>query len=272
LSQAATLLRFGLGTAALAFALALPPGCAKPPDNDGAPEGAVQIPLETWKSEGLFCEESDCIDFYKFEAPDPGRVSVEVVSASREEEPVPPYTIFLTDGEGVKLGDGKSGKGPLAGLQAHADRPGMYFVAIEAVPDSVAFGYDLRVSFTPDPPPPPPPRKPKETKHRPPSAPSSTTSPPPPPPPPRIEKLTGVVIEVEGASGQKVDAVLIDLGAQRGVQQGMRGRLLERGRPIANIEVIEVYRTGSRARVDGYVSGAIGASTVVEVEVPTGVR
>ncbi len=250
---------------ALAASLTLPLACAKPPDLDGEPGGATQIPLETWKSDGLFCDDGDCIDFFKFEAPDPGKVSIEIVSTSRDEEPVPPYTVFLTDGEGTKLGDARSGKGPLTGLQAHADRPGMYFVAIEAASGSVAFGYEVRVNFTADPPPPPPPPvKRKPTPRKP--APAATQ----PAPAPRVEKLTGTVIEVEDATGGKVGAVIIDLGAQRGVQTGMRGRLLDRGRPIASIEIIEVYRTGSRARVDGYVSGSIGASTVVEVEVPTG--
>ena len=49
----------------------------------------------------------------------------------------------------------------------------------------------------------------------------------------------------------------------------MRGRLVDHGRPIATIEIVEVYRGGSRARIDGDLSSSIGPSTAVEIDLPT---
>ncbi len=247
-----------LTAAALGVAL----GCAKKVDPDAEPSGANPLPLETWKADGLNCNDGDCADWYRFEAPDPGRVSVEVVAVSKEGKPIPPYSIAITDGAATKFGEAKSGAAPITGLEARVDKPGIYFLEIAEPPDAGALGYELRVNFQADAPPPPPP-PPKKKEHR------AAAKPAEPVATPRAQKLLGTVIETEGATG-KVEAVLIDLGTPRGVKPGMRGRLVDHGRPIASIEIIEVYRGGSRARIDGYLSGSIGPATAVEIEVPTG--
>ncbi|HME71811.1 MAG TPA: hypothetical protein VKM54_18355, partial [Myxococcota bacterium] len=237
-------------------------GCAKKVDPDAEPSGATPLPLETWKADSLDCSDGDCADWYRFEAPDPGHVSVEVVAVGKNGKPIPPYSVVITDGAAAKLGEAKSGTAPITGLEARVDKPGIYFLEIAEPPDAGLLGYELRVNFQADAPPPPPPPPPKKKKHR-------AAKPAQAPAPPRAEKLTGTVISTEGAAG-KIETVLIDLGTPRGVKPGMHGRLMDRGRPIANIEIVEVYRGGSRARLDGYLSGSIGPATVVEIDVPTG--
>ncbi|HTF36461.1 MAG TPA: hypothetical protein VK714_22485 [Myxococcota bacterium] len=237
--------------------------CAKKVDPDAEPSGANPLPLETWKADSLNCGDGDCADWYRFEAPDPGRVSVEVVAVSKDGKPIPPYSIQITDGAAAKLGEAKSGAAPITGLEARVDKPGVYFLEIAEPPDAGALGYELRVNFQAEAPPPPPPPPPKKKEHRAGARPAEA------PAPPRTQKLSGTVISTEGAAG-KVEAVLIDLGTPRGLKPGMRGRLVDHGRPIAEIEVVEVYRGGSRARIDGYLSGSIGPSTVVEIDLPTG--
>ncbi|HBZ71695.1 MAG TPA: hypothetical protein DEP35_19005 [Deltaproteobacteria bacterium] len=256
--RARDLLAF-LAAAALGAAL----GCAKKVDPDAEPSGATPLPLETWKADSLNCKDGDCADWYRFEAPDPGRVSVEVVAVSKDAKPTPPYSVVITDGGATKFGEAKSGAAPITGLEARVDKPGVYFLEIAEPPDTGALGYELRVNFQADAPPPLPPPPPKKKEHR------AAAKPAEPAAAPRAQKLTGTVIETEGATG-KVEAVLIDLGTPRGVKPGMRGRLVDHGRQIASIEIIEVYRSGSRARIDGYLSGSIGPATAVEIEVPTG--
>lgn len=247
-----------LAAAALACLL----GCAKKVDRDAEPSGATPLPLATWKADSLDCRGGDCADWYRFETPDPGHVSVEVVSVGKEGKPIPSYSVVVSDGAAVKLGEAQGGTAPITGLEARVEKPGVYFLGISEPPDAGALGYEVRVSFqaeAPSPPPPPPP--PKKREHRA-ARPAAT------PPPPRAEKVTGSVISTEGAAG-KVEAVVIDLGTPRGVKPGMRGRLMDHGHPIANIEIVEVYRGGSRARIDGYLSSSIGPSTAVEIDLPT---
>ena len=140
--------------------------CAKKVDPDAEPSGANPLPLETWKADSLNCGDGDCADWYRFEAPDPGRVSVEVVAVSKDGKPIPPYSIQITDGAAAKLGEAKSGAAPITGLEARVDKPGVYFLEIAEPPDAGALGYELRVNFQAEapPPPPPPPRRKRNTE------------------------------------------------------------------------------------------------------------
>jgi len=76
------------------------------------------------------------------------------------------------------------------------------------------------------------------------------------------------VIEVERADGVPI-AVLIEAGIPTGVSRGQLGRLVEAGREIGRIEIVDVYSGGSRARILGELSGPITANSVVEVFDPT---
>jgi hypothetical protein len=252
---------------AAAATLTLTSGCAKKVDPDGEPAGARPLALETWKADSLDCKGGDCADWYRFEATDPGHVTVEVVAVAKD-HPVPAHALVLADGTGTRLGEAKSGAGPIMGLEAHVEKPGSYLLEISEGEDAGPFEYQLRVNFQVDAPPPPPPQPQPLSKQRQGRTVSKRTEPPPPPPPP-LEKLTGTVLKIEG-SADKVEAVVISLGTPRGMKPGMRGRVLEHGRTIANIEIVEVYRDGSRARVDGYVSGSISPAATVEIDAPKG--
>jgi len=62
-------------------------------------------------------------------------------------------------------------------------------------------------------------------------------------------------------------AVLLDAGSTQGLRVGLRGRLLDGGRAIATLEIVEVYPEGCLARVEG-TSGPIGATSSAEIEIP----
>ena len=84
---------------------------------------------------------------------------------------------------------------------------------------------------------------------------------------PRFETTYWMVLEVEAASGQP-RFVVIDGGIKNGLQRGFRGRLIERGRSIAEIEIVEVYDEGSRARIATELADRITPQTAAEIDVP----
>jgi hypothetical protein len=75
------------------------------------------------------------------------------------------------------------------------------------------------------------------------------------------------IIELEGHAGSE-QRVLVDKGSDSGVRAGARGRLVDGGRTLAEIEVIQVFPEGSRARVLGGMQGAVSAETRAEIQVP----
>ena len=85
----------------------------------------------------------------------------------------------------------------------------------------------------------------------------------------RFEITSWMVLEVETEGGQP-RFVIIDGGNKNGLQRGFRGRLIERGRSIAEIEIVEVYDEGSRARIATELVDRITPQTAAEVAVPVG--
>jgi hypothetical protein len=105
-------------------------------------------------------------------------------------------------------------------------------------------GYSLRGAFKPAPAPPPP-----------------------PPPAPRFETRRAAVLEVEGERTQQ-QSVLLDVGEAAQLRPGMRGVLLDAGKKLGQVVIVNVYPDGSRARVDGALAGPITPRTVAEIQVP----
>jgi len=233
----------------IVVALALA-ACAKPPDPDREPAGAKPLPLESWLADGLDCKHGDCADWWRLELAGPGRLTVEAVGQSREAS-APPLLLRVADADGTPLAEAQSGPGPVASASLAARRGGSYLVAVLEAEGQGAAPYQLRASFTPAPPPPPPP-------------PPRKVEPPAAPPP---ERVSGGVVEVERQGGV-VASVLIDLGSERGMRPGLHGWLVERGQRIGEVEIVDVYREGSRARIDGSLAAPITPQTGVEIELP----
>jgi hypothetical protein len=91
--------------------------------------------------------------------------------------------------------------------------------------------------------------------------------PPPPPPKPRFDTRTNIgILEVERSPSG--GTVLIEVRGGDGAEKGQRGRLMSGGRRIADIQIIEVYSEGSRARLLGEPSEVITGATRAEIDVP----
>ena len=80
----------------------------------------------------------------------------------------------------------------------------------------------------------------------------------------RVVLVRSEVIEIERTSGVPI-AVMIEAGAPTGVSRGLIGRLIDDGREIGRIEIMDVYPGASRAKILGELSGEITGATVAEV-------
>jgi len=80
----------------------------------------------------------------------------------------------------------------------------------------------------------------------------------------RIVLVRSEVIEIERSAGVPV-AVMIEAGTPTGVSRGLTGRLVDDGREIGRIEILDVYPGASRAKILGELSGEITGATIAEV-------
>src|SRR4030095_14214787 len=117
-------------------------------------------------------------------------------------------------------------------------------VEISPADREVPVGYALRAGFKAAPPPPPA-----------------------PPPAPRFETRRAAVLEVEGGRTSE-QTVLLDAGEAAQLRPGMRGVLVDAGKKLGSVVIVNVYPDGSRARVEGVLAGPISPRTVAEIQVP----
>lgn len=131
-------------------------------------------------------------------------------------------------------------------------------------------------------PPSAPPQAEGTGEQAPPEAPLGTEPPgepmgPPTPPPPETPEtpaarpgaswIVAEVLDVEEVSG-RARTVMIEAGEPDGVEAGMEGVLVDGETEIGRIEIVEVYPTGSRARIVGVLSGPVSFDTLSRIRVP----
>lgn len=214
--------------------------CVKDPD--GVRDGANPLALKRQWSDGLSCG-GDCADWYRTELTRAGTFAVDVDSTASARSPSS-FTVELWSPDGRRL-DSKLGT-PGRAVQVRAPvRAGTVYSVVRVAEGDL--GYTIRARLL--------------TAR---AAPEPTPA-PPPPPQVRYRKVTASVIELEGrGEGQRV---LIDKGTGDGLQRGQRGRLVDGGRTLAEIEVVEVFAEGSRARLLGRLEGVVSGSTRAEIQV-----
>jgi len=217
--------------------------CATPPDPDGHRTGARQLPLSQWRADELWCDpdrlwskKGDCGDWLELEVADRGAVRIEVESSSGRL-----VAVSVHDPHGGRLDSVYTGTDGSADLRFDPSSS-RYYVAVEpaGMEDRRA---TYRVRAVQEPPPPPPPQE------------------------PRFQSVKGAILEVErGRGGERT--VVIDLGQPGGVRVGQRGRLVDGGNEIVEIEIVEVYPDGSRARLEGTPASRITPQTEALIDVP----
>jgi hypothetical protein len=218
------------------------PGCGKPPppDPDANPAGAGLLVLDEWHRDRIDCRKSslDCTDWYKLRFRSEGRMQIDVARVTdqvEEDHPVPPFSLVFAESSGKPIRSAEA-QGETRLRLRQKVMPGVYMVSVSTPADKAGvMDYELRVGFAAK----------------------------PPPPVARFRQVSAVVLEVEGGN-----AVLIDKGRRQGLAKGQQGRLVDSGEKIAEIEIVDVYPDGSRARIRGELTGKITPSTVAEVDVP----
>jgi hypothetical protein len=211
-----------------------------------------------WKRDALDCGEGTAATGYRFETAEPGTLRIAAVRVDDGRE-LPEFSVALADADGKVLEQRASG-GKERVRFAHprrraSTRPtGRFTLAVQTPPeDEGALGYELRVTFAAK----PRPKPPRRVKRRLASAPCRR----------RCSRWRRARRRQGGA----------DRPGQRGRSRaGQRGRLLVGGKKLAEIEIIDVYPDGSRARIRGSLGAAItpqhrrrGGHTTVGVQPST---
>jgi hypothetical protein len=229
-------------------------GCATPPpDSDGNPDDAQTLQLDLERRDRLACQDPtrpDCVDWFVLDLPGEGEIQLEV-TATHPEGLAPDYEVTIANHRADPL-QHLSNQGRPEVQMAWSGDPGAYFVAISSGPSKTVLQYRIVARYQP-----PAARddsRPKfETKFE-----------------TEFETISSMVLEVEAERGRP-RFVIIDGGRRNGHREGFRGRLIERGRFIAEIEIVDVFDEGSRARIATELVGAITPQTMAEIDVPAGV-
>lgn len=216
--------------------------CATPPpDPDGVRGGAVLLEIGSPRFDGLDCRAGDCQDWYRVGLEEEGQLSLQIASAL-DVRAGGVYSLLLESGTGQAIDSVQAGPGS-QGLSRRL-QPGFYLVGLKAGETSPAFGYTIEARFEP-------------VGRGPDPDPSLTTEDvptaqvaPPEEPEPVFVPVDAEILEVEGRMSAP-DGILIDLGENGGAIEGLRGELLERDDFVGEIEIVDVYPEGSRARVLG---------------------
>lgn len=227
--------------------------CQPPPDLDGQPGGAQPLALGGNHPDQLHCRAGDCADWYRLVVAERGDLVVKVTSPVAALSGGRQLVLVLADGRSRQLDRVTASPTQGKAVITWQASPGHYMVRVEARDDQKSpLPYELSAHVVPPPRPKAPP-------------------PPAPPPPPPTSTVKGGVIEVEGDIGAP-SAVLVDRGQHDGIQPGQPGRLLNGDQVIGKVVVEDSYPEGSRARIDGTLTGPILPDTRVEIDVPAGDR
>jgi len=87
------------------------------------------------------------------------------------------------------------------------------------------------------------------------------------PPEPQAVWVVAEVLDVEEADGEPT-AVMIEAGAPDGIVPGLQGELYEEDAVIGQIEVVEVYPSGSRAKIVGPLTAPVSFDTLSRIQIP----
>jgi hypothetical protein len=240
------------------------------PRGDEEPPKPATVALDSWLKDTLHCAARRCSNLYELPIAEPGEVKVEVYAPLGR---LPDFGVVLLDADaGVLARSQEPGVRPRR-LQAQVV-PGSYVIHVYALgikDPSLTYEVIARLSAATAP------AKTRQTKKAPePSKPPQPTVAEPVPPPlpkqtptsaspsPMRGGVQAEVLDVEERAGTSF--VLLDAGAPHAVAIGMRGQLVEGDAILAEIEIVEVFADGSRARILGELKGSISIDTKARID------
>jgi hypothetical protein len=222
-------------------------GGRAPEDLDGEPTTAVAVVVGTALGGTLECADEtgpDCRDWYRFQPRQPGMLRVVAKSIAPRTEgeeggaaveaagPSRPLQLQLTDGNGTMLAEGE---GEEATVHWRIREPGALLALVTVSPGEGPIRYELTTKIEDA---------------------------------PRTRSIRQTVLEVEAPRDGGAAHVLIDGGLDQSISVGLRGKLLQDGRSIGRIRIVEVFPQGSRATVEGELASPVTPETVAEIELP----
>ncbi|MDH3686463.1 MAG: hypothetical protein OEP95_09560 [Myxococcales bacterium] len=212
-----------------------------PEDPDAEPAAAVALTVGTARGGSLECateQGPDCRDWFRFQPRKPGQLRVTARPAAPTEEGAEiapearPLQLQLTDGAGNVLAEGE---GPEATIKWRVREPGALLARVSIAPGEGAVSYELTTLVERA---------------------------------PRTRAVRRPVLEVEAARDGGSAHVLIDGGHDQSLRVGMRGKLVQDGHSIGRIRIVDVFPQGSRATVEGVLTGDVTPETVAEITLP----
>lgn len=226
------------------------PGCAS--SDARLREGAPDLVEGRWQEEALHCSRGRCVQMFRIVVEKPTTL---VVEADAPADPLlPDFFLVLEDPQGNPIGDDRAAQKRPRRIVRSLD-PGLYFVRVGGQDEKgELLSYKLRV-------------RPRTVATGKPTQPTSPSPPrrAPSPPPPAPVYIESELLEVERDGGEPV-AILIQAGTSEGLVPGQSGELVEGGRVIGRIEVVDVYAAGSRVRIIGGLRAPITLDTRARVQ------
>ncbi|MBW2271396.1 MAG: hypothetical protein JRH16_22820 [Deltaproteobacteria bacterium] len=254
-------------------------GCKSPGVSAAEAEaaGAVAVSIGEWQKDHLHCASERCDNFYWIDVTRSGDLRVEVYAPWGAG--LPDFGVVLLDQMGKPIAAPKEPNERPARLSSRVS-PGRYTIRVHAMGSNDSrIGYELIANFEAAKPagrsaakssaetkkaPSKPAERSQTTRKAKASAPTPVATPVVSGSARRKLVATAEVLDVEQEGGEPV-YVLLDAGEPQKVRVGMHGRLHEGEATIGEIEIIEVYRDGSRAKLLGALGGEITIDTAAEI-------
>jgi hypothetical protein len=266
------------------------------PDLGDMPDSSVSLPLGSWTRDNLHCEIGRCERWFAIEVDQPGMLRVDVYAPVGDGLPDCELSLETEDREALNARTGRVKA--QRRLRYEAPEPGIYRLRLASkgssqdrfdfevvaelshskkAPSAVATTrrQPAREPERPDIPmakrPQPSVVDPAPTELQPTEAPESIGPELAPsiavPPPPEPVWVVAEVLDVEETAGRP-SAVMVEAGVPDGIGPGMQGELFEGDAIIGRIEVVDVYPTGSRAKILGELSAPVSFDTFSRIEIP----
>jgi hypothetical protein len=243
--EARTILRPAVALA-VAAVLLLGSGCGwwGNRKQEKARAAAPLLSLDRWEQGVLHCGRGKCSAWYKLNLSQATRVVFEAEAPA--DANLPDFGLSLHDVAVDELAVDRAAHRRPRRIDKKLDA-GLYFLHVFALDESdIQLAYKLQVKKY---------RAPRRAKKR--------AAPKPPP----LVPVSAEVLEVERNGGEPA-AVLLGAGTQQGIAAGQRGELVDGEQVIGQLEVVDVYEDGCRAKIVGGLTAPISLDTGARIMKP----
>ncbi len=274
-----------------------------PAESGSRKSAAEPLPLGSWKTGQLHCAAGRCERWYELHVEEDGVLKVDLYAPVGSALPDCEMRLETPEGDALPA---RTGRVRTQRRLRHTVEPTTYYLHVVSAGSKDRFDYDVFAQVSQEAAGAPTrPAKPAVPTDRAPDAVPQTRPQPRPQipmakmpadddePEPDLEELDAIgepdqavvpdlpadtptpaprwirseVLDIEESGGEP-SAVMIEAGVPEGVQEGMQGELINGETVIGRIEIVDVYKSGSRARIVGPLSAPVSFDTVSRIPVP----